>query len=73
MFLKKNPEIKFSWKKNVTKKMFSEKNVPQKNLPEKNLRKIGPQGPHRLQPKAAALRRSYRKAARRAAIFSSTF
>ena len=34
---------------------------------------MGPEGPHRLQPKAAVLRRSLKKAARRAAIFLVPF
>ena len=49
-----------------------EKKFPIKIFP-KNLKNIskksGPIGPHCLQSKAAALRRSNKKAARRAAIF----
>ena len=43
--------------------MFSKKKTPENSV------KIGPEGPNCLQPKAAALCRSQKKAARRADIF----
>ena len=60
MFLKK-----ISWKK-ISRKKIPPKKISRKKIPEKILKKnlwtVGPEGPQRLQPKAAALRRSYKKA-----------
>ena len=61
IFPKKNFPKKICWKKfpwkKISQKIFLKKFFPKKNL-NKNSRNVGPEGPHRLQPKAAALRRS---------------
>ena len=67
VFVKTVPPILKLPEKNVPEKKFPEKIFLKKIFPKKfflkkilkkNSRTVGPEGPHRLQPKAAALRRS---------------
>ena len=69
---RKNASEKNAPEKNAPKNILPQKNLHEKKMFPKNLKnhlgKSGPVEPHCLQPKAAALCSSLKKAARRAAI-----